>query len=157
MIVRRYTASLNLAAAAAGAALAELKAGTKNQLLVREIGLFLTAATSTTVGLARATAQGTPTTSQAGLQFNTDDAAGEALLESVWSAAPTFAAPRMRRIVLPATIGASVVWSFVNERSPNDDRKPLIVKPSTSLVLVNDGGAAAGILAAYITWDELVP
>jgi hypothetical protein len=52
----------------------------------------------------------------------------------------------LRRIVLPAAIGAGVIWQF--------DRLIAGVLGTTSLVLWNFGGAAASALSLYIVCDD---
>lgn len=84
-----------------------------------------------------------------GQQEQPADAAGTSLVDTAWTSAPTItAANRLRRFQLPATIGAGLIWSFVNG---------LWVRSATLtdvIVIWNEGGSAAGALNGYVTFEE---
>jgi len=77
-----------------------------------EIGLNLGAATASTYGLGRA--GNTPTQTSPVLVQAEDPSkpAGLSGCAVAWSVAPTVPAQFLRRISLPATIGAGVIWTF---------------------------------------------
>lgn len=148
-LLRRYSVAILTPAAAAGAPLAELLAGARKPISILEIEVSLTAATASSIGLIRQLAVGTQTNA---LAPNADDEtadAAQARLASTWSAAPTIAASPVykKRIVLPATVGAVVRWTW-------DKDRPLVVRPNQSLLLWNFGAGADGICAASFVFDE---
>ena len=149
----RYTASAASAAApTAAAAFAEFRNAATRRCYVHEIGVFLGAATASGVALVRATAQGTGGASSGTGQpedTNAPAATASGLFVAAFTLAPTFtAANAMRRIRLPAAIGAGLIWSW-------PESMPLIVPASASLVLFNNhsatGSAATDI---YVCWSE---
>lgn len=149
----RYEASVASAAAPAAAAVfCEIRNAGSRRMLIEEIGVTLGAATASGVALARATAQGTGGASSGTGQAEDPSqpaATATGLFVNAFTLAPAFtAANAMRRIRLPATIGAGIIWTW-----PQSDR--LIVPTSGSLVLFNNG-AAAGSAATdiYVVWTE---
>lgn len=141
-----YSLGINTTAAASAAAYAELRSSTQRMYL-REIGFFCNAATSSSVGLGRPAAIGvTPTSPITGLQVDSADAAPGGTTAIAWGTAPTVPANFLRRVVLPATIGAGLIWTF--------NRGELVIPASNSLVLWNFGASTASVLAAYFVWEE---
>jgi hypothetical protein len=149
----RYEASVASAAApAAAAAFFELRNGSSRRLLVEEIGVTIGAATASGVALVRANAQGTGgATSATGQAEDAGQAASTAtgVFVNAFTSAPTFtAANTMRRIRLPATIGAGIIWTW-----PQSDR--LVVPASGSIVLYNNHSAAGSAATdIYVIWTE---
>ncbi len=131
---------------ASGAAQCEFRAGA-DPAYIREIGVFLNAATASTIGIGRpansgSVAGGTVVLGQAG---NQDDAAAVCgIVASGWTTAPTAPAQFFRRIGLPAAIGNGMVFTW-GERG-------LRVKQNTSLVIWNL--AASSVASIYIVWEE---
>ena len=149
----RFVASAASAAAPAAAApFAEFRNAATRRCYVYEVGVFLGAATASGAALARAGVQGTGGASSATGQAE-DSAAPNAtatgLFVNAFTVAPTFtAANTMRRVRLPAAIGAGIIWSW-----PESD--PLIVPVSGSLVVYNNHSAAgAAATDVYIVWGE---
>jgi hypothetical protein len=142
-----YTIGARTPAAAAGAAYATIHNTSTDVLYVREIGIFLSAATATSVGLIRPSNTPVATTSQLGQAHDTARPAGTGNIDTAWSTAPTIGTLYLRRITLPATVGAGVIWAF-----PPD--MPLILNASQWLVLWNFGGSAGAACDVYATWDE---
>src|SRR6266550_4761496 len=105
-----------------------------------ELGVFLTAATATRLGLARATTVSiTPGTTKPGRAvFPGTPAAPLAdsatLLVASWGTAPVISLNYLRKISLPATVGAGFIWTWPVDR-------PLIV---------GDGEAIAEIVLANL-------
>ena len=143
-----YSASIITPAAGANAPFADLRNGASQRLYVREIGVFTTAATATSVGLVRPATFGTASTTTAGQQEDPADTNSAALIGCAWSTAPTLtAAPvYLRRVVLPAQIGAGVIWTWPDEA--------LVVPVSSAIALWNFAGAAGSALAVYLRWEE---
>jgi hypothetical protein len=145
-----YSIGFQSAAAAAGAAYAAFRAPTRNSR-IREIGLSCNAATASNVTLFRNTAAGyaASASTSVGQQLNPPDANGTSLVDTAWTTAPTItAASKLRRFVLPATIGAGLVWVFQNG---------LWVRNAVAtdiLVIWNEGASAGSVLNAYIEWEE---
>lgn len=148
----RHEASVASAAApAASAAYLEIRNTAARRLQIEEIIVSLSAATATGIGLVRATAQGTggASTGAAQAEDPTQAASAATLAVNAFTSAPTFtAANAMRRMVLPAAIGAGVHWTW-----PQSDR--LIVPVSGSLVLFNTlGTAGAAGIQITVVWTE---
>src|SRR5687768_10116269 len=113
----RYSASVASAAApTAAAAFMEFRNAATRRCYIYEIGVFLGAATASGVALVRANVQGTGGASS-GTGQSEDSAAPAAtasgLFVNAFTLAPTFTvANAIRRIRLPAAIGAGVIWSW---------------------------------------------
>jgi hypothetical protein len=144
----RYSASVRTPAAAAGAAYADLRTAATDRAFVTEIGIFTSAATATSLGLIRPLTVGTASTTTLGQAEDPGNPAGTATIGSAWSVAPTIAASPiyLRRIALPATQAAGVIWTWP---APG-----LVVSVSSSLILWNFGAAAGAACDVYIAWDE---
>lgn len=118
-----------------------------------ELGVTLTAATATRLGLIRAaTVSTTPGTTKVGRNtvFGAPDSA--TLLVSSWAAAPTLPGTPVyhRRISLPAAIGAGFVWSWPADR-------PLHIGDGTAireLVLANLVAAAPSLFEYWAVWED---
>lgn len=146
----RYEAAVRVAAAPAIAAVyLELRNPAGRRIQIEEIGIFLNAATATGVGLIRATVQGTGGTATLGqAEDPSQSAAGASLVGSAYTAAPTIGTTYLRRAMLPAAIGAGIIWTW-----PSSDR--LILAASTSMCVANISAAAgAATIDAYAVWIE---
>lgn len=107
-----YSLSLNSTVTTTGAAAMDCKAAATNTPNIMEVGLSLGAATASTYGLGRA---GNTPTQTAPVLLQAEDPSKPAALTGcavAWSVAPTVPAQMFRRIGLPATIGAGVIWTF---------------------------------------------
>jgi len=143
--VARYNGNVVSVAPLTGAAYATLHTAATQRCLIREIGLWTTAATASTIQLARPGNTPVASTSTLGSAIDPADAASGINVDTAWSTAPTLGA-KLRTVVLPATIGAGVIWTFYD--------MPLVIPVSSYLVFWNSGGATASILNGYVTWDE---
>ena len=143
----RYSAGFTTTATAAGAAIIDLRSTSAERLFVREIGLFLAAATASSIGLYRPTTLGTASTTVAGQPCDAADAAATGLVGTAWSVAPASTNVPLRKAALPAAIGNGIIWQF-------SERNGLVVPVSSSLLLLNWGGSANSILNGYIEWEE---
>lgn len=142
-----YSISAASTATVTVAPIATLAAGAGARLRLLELGVFCNAATASAVALYRPTNTPVVTTSTAGQPYDVADLAATGLLGTAWSTAPTVtAANSLRRVQLPAAIGAGVIWQF-------DD---LVVGPlgAGSLVLWNFSGATNSVLQIYAVWSE---
>ena len=118
-----------------------LTGATPGRVKVMEIGIFLVAATASTIGLGRPAAIGTtPTAPVDFLQEDPNNVLATAVVQSAlaWGVGPTIPAAFIRRITLPAIIGTGVIWTFP---------EGLVIPVSSSLVLWNLG--TNSVLDAY--------
>lgn len=107
-----YSLSLNTTVTTTGAAAMDLKSGASLVPSIMEVGINLLTATASTYGLGRSgnvPTQTTPTLLQAEDPTAAACASGCAV---AWSVAPTVPAAQFRRVSLPATAGAGVIWTF---------------------------------------------
>jgi len=142
----RFSLGFSTPAAAASAAYANLITASTERAYVREIGLFLNAATASSIGLIRPATVGTATSPVAGQPVDAADAAATATVGTAWSAAGTVGSNYLRKITLPAAIGNGIIWTF--------GERDLVVPVSSCLFLWNYGGSAGSVLNGYIVWDE---
>lgn len=88
-------------------------ATTTPRIRIREIAVWTVTATSGEIGLCRATARGTNTATQLGVALDSGDPAANGTLDQTYSVDPTMTTGTViRRGILPATIGAGVVFSW---------------------------------------------
>lgn len=109
-----YSQGANTTVTTTGAGALDLKAAAANSPKVLEFGVSLAAATASTYSIGRpgndgSVAQTSPVLVQA---ENPGDPAGQTGTAVAWSTAPTVPTVHLRRITLPATIGAGVIWTF---------------------------------------------
>ena len=98
--------------------------------LLREIGVFLNAATASLFGLGRPAAIGvTPTTPVTFLAMDLASPAGTVTSALAWGTGPPVPAAFLRRAGLPGAIGNGIIWTF----GPRE----LVIPVSGSIVLWN--------------------
>ena len=107
-----YSLSLNTTVTTTGAAAMDLKASASCAPRIMECGLNLGAGTASTYGLGRAGNTPTQTSPVLVQAENPNDPAGNSGCAVAWSVAPTIPSQFLRRIGLPATVGAGVIWTF---------------------------------------------
>lgn len=107
-----YSLSLNTTVTTTGAAAMDIKAAASNSPRIMEVGVNLAAATASTYGFGRSGNTPTQTSPVLVQAENPSDPAGLSGCAVAWSVAPTVPAQHLRRISLPATIGAGVIWTF---------------------------------------------
>lgn len=107
-----YSLSLNTTVTTTGAAAMDLRASAANSPRIMEIGLNLTTATASTYGLGRSGNTPTQTSPVLVQAENPGDPAGVSGCAVAWSVAPTVPTQFFRRVSLPATAGAGVIWTF---------------------------------------------
>lgn len=134
--------------AAAAAPYLTIHTGAALRVRIREIGLFTTAATASSIGLIRPANAPVATTSSLGQAVNPNDAASTVNVDTAWSTAPTIGTNVfLRRITVPAVIGNGVIWTW-------DLGAELELNVSSYVVLWNFGAAAGSILSGYVKWLE---
>lgn len=116
-----YSASQVTTATAAAAAAWEVRSASTNKPKVMEVGLSQNVAGATAVfGLGRPAAIGiTPTTpvtfvdeSDGGTAVTDNAPTGLTTCAVAWGTGPTVPVTFLRRVALPAAIGAGVIWTF---------------------------------------------
>lgn len=141
----------SLATATANAPLCAIRAPATERCALRELGITLVAATSTLLGLVRATTVSvTPGTTIAGQNKNPGSPASGTLLVSSWATAPVIPTNYFRQVALPAAIGAGVIWSW-----PADD--PLVVGTGAAIgeiVIANLVAVAPSLFRYYAIWED---
>ena len=141
----RYGIGISKTTGAAAGLLTQLRAGASRDLRVYEIGVFASTAVSGTIGLIRPSAVGaTFTSSGVGAPEDNAAGAGVAVVDTAATTAPTIGTNYMRRIVLPGSIGAGVIWTF-----PVGINVPI----STSLALWQISSLAVSY-ETYFLYDE---
>jgi hypothetical protein len=141
-----YEAAIQVAKSAAAGPIATLVASSTSRPDVREIGLFATTAVSGTIGIGRPAAVGvTPTMTPLGQATDQADPAATCALVTTFGTAPTAPSVFMRRITLPAVIGAGVVWTW--------EPQALNVPASGNLVIWQISTAAV-TYDLYVKWEE---
>ncbi len=118
-----------------------LTGATPGRARLIELGIFLAAATATTLGLGRPQAIGiTPTTPVDFLPEDPNDVVASGVIQSAlaWGTGPTIPVSFFRRIALPAVIGSGVIWTFP---------EGIVIPVSSSIILWNL--ATNSVLDAY--------
>ena len=107
-----YSLSLNTTVTTTGAAAMDIRASAANSPRIMEVGLNLLTATASTYGLGRSGNTPTQTSPVLVQAENPADPAGLTGCAVAWSVAPTVPTQFFRRVSLPATAGAGVIWTF---------------------------------------------
>ena len=140
----RYELGIVGGTASLAMAQCELRAGAADSIWVKEVGVFLNAATASTIGLgkpANTPAGGTPVLGQA---TNGGAAAVGGVVTTGWSTAPTAPTIFYRRMGLPAAIGNGIIWTFQGDG--------LLIPVAGSLVVWNV--TLGAIASVYWVWEE---
>lgn len=114
---------------------------TPGRVKLVEMGIFLAAATATTIGLGRPQAVGiTPTSPVDFLPEDPNNVLASGVVQSAlaWGTKPTIPTAFLRRIALPAVIGTGVIWTFP---------EGVVIPVSSSIILWNLG--TNSVLDAY--------
>lgn len=145
-----------LVTATANAPLVAIRAPTTEICRLFELGIMLTSATATQLGLARATTVSvTPASTKPGRAIfpgtpSAPLADSATLLVSGWTTAPVISTNYLRQISLPATVGAGVIWTWPVDR-------PLIVGDGeniSEIVIANLVAVAPGTFQYYAVWEN---
>lgn len=130
---------LTTTATASAANLLDIAAGANNAIRLMELHIFLNTAVATKVGLFRTTALGTRTTPTSFIGEDPNDETTPITTSALaWSVAATLAATALRRLSLPATIGAGIIWTW--------GPRGLLIPKGGSIMLANTAGAVIGLL-----------
>lgn len=143
-----YSLGVSKAAPATATCIAMIRPASSNDVSVREIGVFNSTAVASSVGLIRSLTSGTPSTSALVQSDIPGLTAGGTNIDTAWSVAPTIGSNYYRKIVLPATIGAGIIWTF----EPRD----IIVRngATTQVCLWNFSGSTGAALELYVVVEE---
>ena len=142
-----YSAGIQSVAAVSGAAFATMHTGANLKARIREIGMFVNAATASSIGIIRPSNSPAASTSALGQAEDSSDPASTVNLDTAWGTAPTVGTNYLRRITIPATIGNGVIWTF----NPGEE---LIIPVNGFLVFWNFGAATGSVLNMYVKWSE---
>lgn len=141
----------SLVTATLDAPLVAIRAPATENCRLRELGITLVAATSTRLGLARATTvSATPATTKPGRNKVPLAPDSATVLVNSWTTAPVISVNYLRRITLPAAIGAGFIWTW-----PADD--PLIVGNGVAIgeiVIANLVAVAPSTFDWYAIWED---
>ncbi|MGL6183243.1 MAG: hypothetical protein ACRC2G_13785 [Aestuariivirga sp.] len=107
-----YSLSLASTVTTSGAASWDAKAAATNEPSVMELGVMNGAATACTYGYGRSANTPTQTSPVLVQADDVDRPAGLTGCAVAWSVAPTLPTQFFRRVFLPATIGAGMIWTF---------------------------------------------
>jgi hypothetical protein len=141
-----YEAGIQRITSAAAGPIATLVSSSTSRPDIREIGVFLTSAVAPTIGVGRPAAAGvTPTMTPLGQATDVNDPASTCALVTTFGTAPTAPTIFMRRITLPAVIGAGVIWTW----------EPQAFNVATSgNVVIWQLTTAAVTYDLYVKWEE---
>jgi hypothetical protein len=141
----RYGIGWTKTTSAAAGLLVQLRAGAARDLRLYEVGVFATTAVAGEIGLIRPSAVGATFTSTAvGAAEDNAAGAGVAVVDTAAATPPTIGTNYMRRIQLPGTVGAGVIWTF-----------PVGLNvPVSSSIALWQISAAAVTYDGYFTYDE---
>lgn len=148
-----YEVGVASVAAATGAAYESIHGAATVLAKLRELGAFCNAATASPFWLARPANTPVATTSALGNAVSPDaEPVSVVNVDTAWSTAPTTPTIIHRRVTLPATIGAGVVFVW----NPGEEIELSKTAGSNQwLVLWNpSGGATGSVLNTYCKWQE---
>lgn len=139
-----YGAGFTKTAPTVGTMIAQLRTAATRDVRVFEIGLFATTAVTADVGLIRASTVGATFTSVTPQAEDASASAAVTLVDTAATTAPTIGTNYLRRIQIPATIGAGIVWTFP---------RGLVIPISAGLLLWNVTGTGPA-LSGYFSYEE---
>lgn len=147
-----YEVGFASVAATTGAAYSSFKGDTGASAFLRETGSFCNAATASSLLLGRPANTPVDTTTTVGNAVNPDASeAAVGRIASTWSTAPTTPTVVFRRILLPATIGAGIIWVW----NPGEEIVTSKTAGTTNWVVWWNYGAGTGsVLNQYVKWVE---
>jgi hypothetical protein len=148
----RYAAAYSKTTGAAAGPMADIRTATAKDVRVWEIGCFAETAVSGTIGLVRSTGAGTTpggdNVATAEDISNTRTVATH--VYSTYGTEPTQASVYLRRAVLPATIGAGIIWAF-----PEGITVPTSTDTATGNgLMLRQLSSAAVTYSIYVVFEE---
>lgn len=143
-----YTVSGTTPAAASGAPYCTFHTGSTRRAYLREIRIFVTAATASSVGLIRPSNTPTATTSIVPVAYDVNDAASTATMDTAWGTTPTIGSNVfLRKSNLANVQGAYDVWTFPQVNG-------LALATSSWYILWNYGGSSGAALDVTFVYEE---
>jgi len=147
-----FETSVNLAAIAGNTAAVQIQnvsAVPQRQMGITRIGVTLTSAVTTALGLIVPVTEGTPNVTLVNLLASYQAATAVALVNTGWAVAPTYAGSPVyfRQEDLSATAYQNFEWTW-----PDND--PLVVGIASSVILRNLLAGATGTLRVSLRWKE---
>ena len=142
-----YSVANRTTATATGTAALELIAGSNLGYRMLECGITINAATASVFGLGRPAATGITPTSPVTVvaEDGGNTATGNSTTALAWGTGPTAPTTYMRRVSLPATIGAGIIWTFP---------RGVIVLKTLSTVLFNPSAGSNSVADVWDVVDE---
>lgn len=142
----RYSVGFTKAAPAAGTFISQLRTTSSRDIRIWEVGCFCSTGVTLSVGLIRSLTIGATFTTVTPQADDTSAGAATVLCDTIITTAPTVTASTyLRKAVLPATIGAGVIWTFPTG---------LVVPVSTGILLWNFGTGTGPAIEGYWAYDE---
>ena len=145
----RYEAGFSTAGATTAAALLSMRATTV-PAIIYEIGFAQPGTGTPTVvagilGKAANSGSVVATTSVNGYRAIDITTASNGTVQSAWSTPPTAPTLILRKFSLPATLGATLIWTFP---------AGLWVPVGSDLTLWNNGGTTSLVLVGWVSFEE---
>lgn len=149
--MRFESSATSVIVAAAATPICAIRCPATERMNVREIGVTLQAATSTRLSLVRATVVSvTPTGNFAGQNKQPGAPASASTLVTGWTTIPTAGGTPLRRITLPAAIGAGFIWTW-----PADDPLTVGLGSAIAEVCINNLVAVApSLFDFWVVWED---
>lgn len=142
----RYSVGFTKAAPTTGTFISQLRTPSTRDIRVWEVGAFCSTAVALSVGLIRSLTLGATFTTVTPVADDTSSGAAQTLCDTAITTQPTITANTyLRKAVLPATIGAGIIWTFPTG---------LVVPTSAGLLLWNFGAGTGPAVEGYWTFDE---
>lgn len=141
-----YQASIRVAAAAAGAIIADLRSPATKAIQLQKIKVFIPVATACQIGLIRPSTVGVASVSVLGQALDPQSVAAVGAIGTTWTTAVAIGAIYLDKFNLPAAVGAGLIQVY----------QPLemIIPPASSLVFWNFGAAANPAFDLTLQWNE---
>lgn len=141
----RYAFGIAKTTSTAAAAIASLSTTSSKDARVWEIGIFATTAAAGEVGIMRpGNTPGTVSGGGVGVALDTSAGASVTTVGNTWATTQPTAGTPFRRVQLPATIGAGVIFTFPQG----------LVVPTSAWLLVWQFSAVAVGYDCYFEWEE---
>lgn len=140
----RYSVGFTKAAPAAGTFISQLRTPSTRDIRIWEVGCFCSTGVALSVGLIRSLTVGATFTTLTPQADDTSAGTATVLCDTAITTQPTIGTNYLRKAVLPATIGAGIIWTFP---------VGLVVPVSAGLLLWNFGGIGPAI-EGYWAYDE---
>lgn len=142
----RYSAGFSKAAPLTGTFISQVRTTSSKDIRIWEIGVFASTAVALSVGLIRSLTVGATFTTISPVADDTSAGAATVLVDTAITTQPTITANTyLRKVVLPATIGAGVIWSFP---------MGVVVPVSSGMLLWNYGASTGPAVEGYWTYEE---